>query len=689
MAKQFAIVIKALDKTKRGFGSATRGIKSVAGAVLSLKTAIVGAVGVGGIGLLVASSMRATDSLGKTARKIGATTRALAQMRYAADLTGVATATMDMALQRFTRRVAEAANGTGEAKDALRELNLNARKLVQLPLDQQMFQLADAFSEVETDADKVRLAMKLFDSEGVALVNTLGIGKQALMEMAAEADSLGVALSGDAVQGVENANDAFTRLGTLFKGLRDQTVAALAPALNQLATTLKDKVLTAIQETDGGVEVFAGNLAIKVLTAVQSVLSALQTLTNGVIGTINTMNQTVAKFTGIFKDNDEKNAAQLVNRLETINELLDDRNKKAANPRAQAAHDRNIANLDAEKQQVLQLIAARKQSGDISIIPETEFADEINAFIQTLIDKQEALNQKKREGQAGGGEDGNGDPVAAEQEKLTSIQELNAYHNDLLDQGKKARVAFDKKGTKEQTQIVLGGLQDQLAGSGKISKKLGRLQKTAAIAKATIATYEAATKAFAAGGGFPLGIPMAALSIAQGMAQVAAIKAQSFDGGGFTGVGTRTGGIDGKGGFPAILHPNETVVDHTKPKKLDQTLISTKQVKEKIGSKADLQRMVNNLPTFEGGGYTGGEMSIPSPVVVNNIQQDKQPEDNSKNTKEQPVVVNQNINVTTGVQSTVRSEIANLMPEIRQAAIDAVLGARMRGGSYSKSLLGR
>jgi hypothetical protein len=38
----------------------------------------------------------------------------------------------------------------------------------------------------------------------------------------------------------------------------------------------------------------------------------------------------------------------------------------------------------------------------------------------------------------------------------------------------------------------------------------------------------------------------------------------SFDGGGFTGMGARTGGIDGKGGFPAILHPNETVLDHTK-----------------------------------------------------------------------------------------------------------------------------
>ena len=40
--------------------------------------------------------------------------------------------------------------------------------------------------------------------------------------------------------------------------------------------------------------------------------------------------------------------------------------------------------------------------------------------------------------------------------------------------------------------------------------------------------------------------------------------AASFDGGGFTGMGARAGGLDGKGGFPAILHPNETVIDHSK-----------------------------------------------------------------------------------------------------------------------------
>lgn len=41
--------------------------------------------------------------------------------------------------------------------------------------------------------------------------------------------------------------------------------------------------------------------------------------------------------------------------------------------------------------------------------------------------------------------------------------------------------------------------------------------------------------------------------------------AYGFDGGGYTGDLPRMGGVDGKGGFMAILHPQETVIDHTKP----------------------------------------------------------------------------------------------------------------------------
>jgi len=58
--------------------------------------------------------------------------------------------------------------------------------------------------------------------------------------------------------------------------------------------------------------------------------------------------------------------------------------------------------------------------------------------------------------------------------------------------------------------------------------------------------------------------------IGSGMGGVSSITGSSggffpaFDGGGFTGSGSRSGGLDGKGGFMAMLHPNETVLDHTR-----------------------------------------------------------------------------------------------------------------------------
>jgi hypothetical protein len=88
---------------------------------------------------------------------------------------GVEQQTLDMALQRFTRRAAEAAQGTGEAKDALAQMGIalrdqsgNLRSSEDLLAD-----VADAFARIEDPAERVRLAFKLFDSEGVALVNLL------------------------------------------------------------------------------------------------------------------------------------------------------------------------------------------------------------------------------------------------------------------------------------------------------------------------------------------------------------------------------------------------------------------------------------------------------------------------------------------------------------------------------------
>jgi hypothetical protein len=266
--------ITAKDLTRGTFRKLNQSLGLVRKALFNFKVGLTAVAGAAGIGLLVKSSLQSIDTLGKTAQKLGVTSQALQKLRYASNLAGVETRTVDMAVQRFTRRLSEAANNTGEAKDALKELGLNAKELAKQPLDKQMLKLADAFDQVQSSGDKVRLAFKLFDSEGVAFVNTLEGGSAALQQMFQDAEGLGFILSSSAVKGVEEANDAMMKLGTMFGGVRDQLVAALAPALRVIVDLMRNKLVKAI-ETAGGIKKFAKELAIGVINLVESIAKAI------------------------------------------------------------------------------------------------------------------------------------------------------------------------------------------------------------------------------------------------------------------------------------------------------------------------------------------------------------------------------------------------------------------------------
>jgi len=290
MANQnLKVTLSAVDKTRNAFRSVGRGLKGIAGSILSVKTGLIGLAGIGGFGLLIRSSLKSIDTLGKTASKLGVTTKELGALRYAAGLSGVEIRTVDMATQRFTRRLAEAANGTGEAKNALKELNLNAVELSELPLQQQMLKLSEAFGKVEKSSDQVRLAFKLFDSEGVSFVNILKLGSSELRNLFEEAQDLGILLSKSAVKGVEDANNAFFRLKGLFKGITDQTVAGLAPALKTLADVIRNKILNSIKETNGTVENFSQKLGLEFLLGIRAAIIGVAKFTGAMIGLINTL----------------------------------------------------------------------------------------------------------------------------------------------------------------------------------------------------------------------------------------------------------------------------------------------------------------------------------------------------------------------------------------------------------------
>ena len=598
-----SIIIKAFDQTQKALRSIQAGFAKLAKVFFNFKTALVGVVGAGGLGLLIRNSLIATDALAKTASKIGTTTEALSALQYAGQLTGVEVNTMNMALQRFTRRASEAAVGTGEAKGALRELNVDARSLVRLPLDERMLVLADAFSEVESESDRLRLAFKLFDSEGAALVNTLGQGRQGLADMLGESRRLGVVMSSNAAEGVEEANDALTRLQSLFGGIVRQVTAALAPVITAIADTLTNKVANAFDPENNGIQEFAKALAIDVVNGIVAAVEGFEKLTNGLIETANELIRTKDALTAFFGG--DQSAEQLQNAITEVEDRLTSLREQSENmvgPQAQffAA---DIANLELQLAKLQKLKEQAQKSGRIQLIDRVSFQDQIDALLAAIPAIEGITASTKSLADST-----NNELPSAFDTFIANLKQARTQGEDLLT----GLVSLADKGIDGLGQAFT----DAITGAKKFSDAIRAMAKSVvdSLIKMLIQKY-IVDAAF--------GFITKKIGNFQADRDFLGIEASDFSG--------RAMGGPVAGGRPYIV------------------------------------------------GEKGPELMVPAgngTVIPNNALGGG------------GVTVVQHINVTTGVQQTVRAEIANLLPQISNAAKSAVADARMRGGGFSKAMVG-
>ena len=222
-----------------------------AGAVLGAlgPAGIAAAAGIGTVTLAFAGFLRAAReiaALDDVAQTLGINVEALQELRFAASESGIAIGTADMALQRFIRRSAEAARGTGEALGALNELGVSARDFngQMKPAEQLLREVADALQRVPSEADRVRIAFKLFDSEGVAMLRMLKDGSDGLDRFAQDARDLGLVIDSEMVA---RAAEAENHLGTLAQVMDTKLKVALlelTPLIDGVAT----KLLSAAKE---------------------------------------------------------------------------------------------------------------------------------------------------------------------------------------------------------------------------------------------------------------------------------------------------------------------------------------------------------------------------------------------------------------------------------------------------------
>ena len=178
-----------MNRANRGFSNLSKVLSR------SVIPAIVGLGSLTGIRAMISDVANLAD----TADKLGITAERLQELRFAAEQNGVAARTLDMAYQRFTRRLGEAQQGTGELLGTLKQYGIALTDMNGgLRSSNEVFgDLSEAIKNAGSSQEQLRIAFKAFDSEGAALVNLMRLGADGIDDFASEAQRLGIVLEED------------------------------------------------------------------------------------------------------------------------------------------------------------------------------------------------------------------------------------------------------------------------------------------------------------------------------------------------------------------------------------------------------------------------------------------------------------------------------------------------------------
>lgn len=571
------IVLSAEDRTRAAFMSAQKSLSGVGQAALSVKGALA-TLGVGTVAAALLNGVRSAadygDEMAKLAQRAGTTSEAISALAYAARLSDVD----NEQLAKGLRELGKDAQSGGKKLAALGIAVVDSTGKIKAS-EVILSELADVISGLETPQQRAAAAAKVLGEEaGPKLLTMLAGGSKGLREATEEAAKFGRVVSTEASTAAEEFNDNLARMGERASGLALGLSNALLPALNEvLRAAIKlpetaslagmasdvialDRQLKALESRKAGPFNFAGNLDKEIeqttakLAEAKRLLNAAAKDRPGPVGAgrgrlnppaipprrespiVETKDPKPAKAGGgsgkappltydesitqrvgkLLEDSDVTKAREYADTLARLDslyfsgqlggELYDSAIKKLTGSTSEAG--KASTELAEQQQRLAQLLAGtasaamEEQRRDVELLDKALKAGTIT----------ETLYREAMEARLGiAGKPGEDSPVTSS--LATSIEDgiLNGFRD-----GKGAADIFLDELKGQFAKTVLRPLIQPLAEAGNalISGMLGSMF--------------------------------------------------SFDGGGYTGNGSRSGGMDGKGGFMAMLHPQETVTDHSK-----------------------------------------------------------------------------------------------------------------------------
>ena len=215
------------------------------------------------------------DDILTLATTTGLSTDELQEYKYMADLVDVSLETVTGSLTKLTSNMAKAAEGEGDAAEALRALgvavtdnNGNLRKAKDVFAD-----AITALGKIKNETERDAKAMTLFGKSAKDLNPMIAAGADGMEKLAKEAHETGYVLSGSALKALGQQQDAMDRLSKKAEALKNNFSAKLAPGMTKAYEKIGEAMdnprvqrsLDLVAEGIGNVIGKAADLASKVL----------------------------------------------------------------------------------------------------------------------------------------------------------------------------------------------------------------------------------------------------------------------------------------------------------------------------------------------------------------------------------------------------------------------------------------
>lgn len=249
------------EESSQAFENWGEVVKVAAEAAVAAIAAVGAAVGAAGAALVSTTLDTASlaDEINTLSSVTSMSTDSLQEWNYASEILDVSTDTVSGSMQRLTRSMSSAQEGTGAAAEAFAALGVAVTdEAGNLRSTEDVFwDTVEALGNIDNEAERDAAAMAVLGRSARDLNPLIEGGRESFEALAAEAHETGYVMSGDTLDAFNELQDNMDRLDNGVQAAKQAIGGVLLPVLTDLSgegVDLLSQFTNAILDTNGDVE---------------------------------------------------------------------------------------------------------------------------------------------------------------------------------------------------------------------------------------------------------------------------------------------------------------------------------------------------------------------------------------------------------------------------------------------------